>query len=234
LNATTGEITTQAFTSSKMVASWGFWSLAVDSSLMQGGSAKNISVQMAALNVTTGTNSQIIRGPTILVTNAPTYHQEPAKLPSGAALYIGLPVIFGFVILCLFGTCLWNKKHRQIKLGNVMSRTRHGHGLGKVPRTRVAFGKRRREKKAAQRVALLEQELAMNGGQYRDVPDRFEVEIPRRDSDALGSLAGTPTEDRRLDFHQPDTRDGRPAAAGGGERNLFRDELKRQDGETRL
>lgn len=236
-NATTGEITSQAFTSEKMAASWGFWSLKIDKSLMQGYTTRNISVQMAILNSTTGnatSNSVIKSGPVIVISNPATYHQPQASLPSGAALYIGLPVIFAFVILCLVGTCMWNKKHRQINLGNVMSRTRHGRGFGKPPRVRRAFGgKERREKEAAQRVQLLQQEVAANGMQaYRDVPDRHdvptlrvEVDTPRRDSAALDSLAGTPTSDRRMDFHRP---------GAGGDRNIFREELKRQDGEIRL
>jgi hypothetical protein len=226
-NQSTGEITSQAFQSDKMVASWGFWSLTVDSSLMQGSSGKNISVQIAALNVTTGTNSQIIKGPRILVTKTPTYHQAAAQLPSGAALYIGLPTVFGFIILCVVGTCLWNRKHRKINLGNVMSRTRHGYGLGSKTGRGIGVSKRRREQKAAERVQLMEREVAANGGQvYRDEPNF--IDIPRRDSDALGSLAGTPTEDRRMDFHRPGTRENRERSAGA-ERNLFRDELRRQD-----
>ncbi|KAK9802256.1 hypothetical protein SCARD494_00189 [Seiridium cardinale] len=227
-NQSTGVITSQAFQSDKMVASWGFWSLTVDSSLMQGKSGKNISVQITGVNTSTSTNSLFVKGPTILVTNTPVYHQTAAKLPDGAALYIGLPSILGFVILCVAGTCIWNRKHRKINIGNIMSRTRHGHGLGSAGR-RMGLGKRRREKEAAERVQLMEREVAANGGQvYRDEPRSTYIDIARRDSDALGSLAGTPTEERRMDYQHSGTRDAgdRPA---GGDRNLFRDELRRQD-----
>lgn len=231
LNATTGAITSQAFKSDKMAASWGFWSLAVDSALMQGGSATNISVQMAAVNAS-GLTSQIVSGPTILVTNPPTYHQTAATLPTGAALYIGLPTILGFVVVCAVGTFLWNRKHRKINLGNIMSRGRHGYGVGKSARSRMGLGKARKDKLAAERVELMQREVAAGGGQvYRDDTPTH-IDIPRRDSDALGSLAGTPTEDRRMDFHRPGTREGRerppPAGADG---NLFREELRRQAGE---
>lgn len=61
------------------------------------------------------------------------------------------------------------------------------------------------------------------GGWRQEVPGRhdddFDFGMPRRDSDALGSLAGTPTEDRRMDLGRGD----------GG--NAFRDELSRQDKE---
>lgn len=59
-------------------------------------------------------------------------------------------------------------------------------------------------------------------GWRQEVPGRdesFDFGLPRRDSDALGSLAGTPTEDRRMDLGHPD----------GG--NAFRDELSRQERE---
>jgi hypothetical protein len=213
-----------------MAASWGFWSLTIDSALMQGTSGKNISVQMAALNNTGGT-SQIISGPTILVTNTPVYHQPARTLPSGAALYIGIPTVFAFVVIVLVGTCLWNRKHRKIDLDSIMSRGRRGYGVGKSARDRMGGGKRRRDKAAAERVQLMEREVAANGNHvYRDEPAHADIDMPRRDSDALGSLAGTPVEDRRMDFNRPGTREGRERAAGG-DGNLFRDELRRQNGE---
>ncbi|KAF3006173.1 hypothetical protein E8E14_008734 [Neopestalotiopsis sp. 37M] len=229
INQTTGETTTQAFQSDKMVASWGFWALTVDKSLMNGKSGVNITTQITAVNVTSSTSSKSYKGPTVLITNTPVYHAEPAKLPNGAALYIGLPVIFGFVIICLFGTCLWNKKQRRITLGNVMSRTRFGHGLGKKPSSGLT--KRQKEQKAAERVQLMEREIVASGGQvYRDEPTNTHyIDLPRRDSDALGSLAGTPTEDRRMEFQQQTgNRDGRERVADG-ERNYFRDEMRRQE-----
>ncbi|KAI1850920.1 hypothetical protein JX265_007245 [Neoarthrinium moseri] len=226
LNATTGEVTSQAFESDKMVATWGYWKLAATSDLMQGQSAMNISLQIVALNTTTGTRSTFVKGPTIQIANVPTYHKAPAAPPSGAALYIALPTVFGFIILCVVGGCLWNRKTRKIELGNVMSRSRHGFGLGKP---RAGLSQRRKERKAAERVQLMEREIAAGGGQvYRDQPDW--IDIPRRDSDALGSLAGTPTDER---FHQPGARDGSARPQAGAERNYFRDELHRQDEDRR-
>jgi hypothetical protein len=61
---------------------------------------------------------------------------------------------------------------------------------------------------------------SLEGRQRQDGDDR-----PRRDSDALGSLAGSPTEDRFnfLDSHPPG------GSGQGG--NAFRDELARQNKE---
>ncbi|KAI1392938.1 uncharacterized protein F4822DRAFT_392635 [Hypoxylon trugodes] len=216
VNETTGEVTDQAFESPKWSASWGFWSYKIEESLMKYQSAKNITLQLATL-ATGGNASQIISGPTVLITHYPGYQPDTGKTPDKTALAIALPTVLGFVALCLVGTCLWNRRARKIGLGNIMSRGRHGYGVGKSARSRMGLGKRN---KANERIQLMERELEADGGDvYRDMPDR-----PRRDSDALGSLAGTPTEERRMDFHGPGSRDQR-------DRNLFRDELRRQDNE---
>ena len=137
----------------------------------------------------------------------------PTRAPSGQALYIALPAVFGFVVLCVAGGFWWNRKARVVGLGNVMGR-RRGYGVGKSRRQRLGMGK-----KGA--IQLQERGVAVEGGKetsFRD--DAWEAEQGRRirDSD-LGSLANTPT--------RPEFGDG----AGG---NVFRDEIRRQDGERRL
>ncbi|KAI2463171.1 hypothetical protein F4781DRAFT_437696 [Annulohypoxylon bovei var. microspora] len=221
LNETTGEVTDQAFESPKWSASWGFWSYTIDSSLMKHQAAKNITLQLAATSTTAG-SSTIIKGPRVLITNYPVYQPDTGKTPDKAALIIALPTVFGFIALCVIGTCLWNRKSRHIGLGNIMSRGRNGYGIGKSSRSRMGFGKKN---KANERIQLMEREVEANGDEvYRDMPER-----PRRDSDALGSLAGTPTEERRMDFHRPGSRDQRDRSRPG--RNVFQDELRRQQNE---
>ncbi|KAK7914013.1 hypothetical protein PG985_011716 [Apiospora marii] len=247
INDTTGDVSTtlQAFESgSTIIASWGYWAWTTDRSMLQKQHAVNISISMGALKP--GGQIQgpdLIRGPRILLSDAPVPKPKPVPSPAGPALYIGLPVIFGFALLCIFGVCVWNARHRKIELGNIMSRGgRHGYGINKSARGRMGLGgKSSREKKAAERVQLMERELAADGtAVYHDLDDDApQVQVggvhhlpplehpgrPRRDSDALGSLAGTPTENRQMNFQNP-------AAAGeAGRPNAFRDELKRQDGE---
>lgn len=184
------------------------------------------------------------QGPRVLVTEKPVYHQPPAKAPTGMALYIGLPTVLGFIVLLLIGTCLWNRKTRRINLGNVMGRGRGGYGVGKSRGQRIRMPGSGRNKEQA--IRLMDQDGAdggvasqhqyrddapapeergrrgETGGWRRDAPqhDDFDFDMPRRDSDALGSLAGTPTEDRRMDL-------------GRNERghNAFRDEMSRQEHE---
>ncbi|KAI1765076.1 hypothetical protein GGR53DRAFT_491468 [Hypoxylon sp. FL1150] len=219
VNETTGEVTDQAFQSAKWSASWGFWSYKIEDSLLKYQPSKNISLELATLAVN-GSSSEILKGPTIMVSRIPSYTPDTGKSIDKRALIIALPTIFGFIGLMVLGTCMWNRKSRRIEIGNIMSRGRHGYGIGKSGRSRMGLGKR---EKANERIQLMEREVQADGGEvYRDLPDR-----PRRDSDALGSLAGTPTEDRRMDFHGPGARDQRDRAAG--DRNVFRSELRRQD-----
>lgn len=215
LNETTGEITDQAFESPKWTASWGFWSYKIDASLMKYQSAKNITLQLATLSAN-GNSSQIIKGPRIQVTQVPGPQPDPGKIPDAKALYIALPTVLGFIALCVVGTCLWNRRARKIEIGNIMSRSRNGYGVGKSAKSRMGLGKKN---KANERIQLMQREVEAEGGEvYHDEPGR-----PRRDSDALGSLAGTPTDDHRMDFDGLDSRDHYQ-----GDRNVFREEVRRQ------
>ncbi|KAH8899216.1 hypothetical protein GQ53DRAFT_302783 [Thozetella sp. PMI_491] len=230
-NITTNEITLDpAFPSSPMPAGWGFYQWALDDNLLssRGLNAVNVTLRMAVLNGP----AQWYDGPRVLVSYKPIYRQPPAQAPTGPALYIGLPTVLGFVAVILVGTCIWNRKSRKIGLGNIMSRSRHGYGAGKSRAARMMGSRSRRNKE--QGIRLMERDV---GGLpehevYRDVPETrrkqaerhvepLDVGIARRDSDALGSLAGTPTEERHMDL-------GRP-----GKGNVFRDELSRQNIERR-
>jgi hypothetical protein len=137
----------------------------------------------------------------------------PTRAPSGPALYIALPAVLGFVVLCVVGGFWWNRKARVVGLGNVMGR-RRGYGVGKSRRQRMGLGK-----KGA--IQLQERSVAGEGAKetsFRD--DAWETEQGRRirDSD-LGSLANTPT---------------RPEFGDAARGNVFRDEMRRQEGERRF
>lgn len=94
---------------------------------------------------------------------------------------------------------------------------------GRGMRARLGLGGRDKKVRATERIQLMEREIHAEGGEvYRDLPDP--ADRPRRDSDALGSLAGTPTEDRRMDFGGRENSNSNQATG-----NAFRDELKRQE-----
>ncbi|CAK7200816.1 hypothetical protein SEUCBS139899_003515 [Sporothrix eucalyptigena] len=274
-NQTTGAVTTQAFSSNALAAGWSFYSWTVDKALVN----NNIRISLSYL--ASGNSSTHVIGPVVTVANPQPYRQKPAEAPKGAALYIGLPCILGFIALMLIGTCIWNHRTRRIGVGNIMSRTRfgklgelsmgrsRGYGVGKSRRQRVgavnldskdAIDLQNRE--AARRAAGNGSSAGNNDGYddfgmawsntdvsrepsspYADSPsdkpshgsspptltlsgDHWAApERPRRDSDSLGSLAGTPT-DERFDDHRPRTARGEQNNGSSG--NAFRDELRRQ------
>ncbi|KAI0102699.1 hypothetical protein GGR51DRAFT_526690 [Nemania sp. FL0031] len=224
INKTTGDVRDEspAFTSDRTPAGFGYVAIPItDKALLYQGSQNISCMLVAAIN---GQRNES-QGPVITITKRPgPTSDSKGKLPQGAALYIALPTVFGFIGLLVIGTCLWNRHHRRIQLPSVMGRN---YDVGKGGRSRFGLKKRRNKAaKASERIQLMERELRAEGGDvYRDLPDPAAAR-PRRDSDALGSLAGTPTEDRHMELGRPDARDRSPATG-----NAFRDELKRQENE---
>jgi len=174
---------------------------------MEGQSSNNVTLFINALNPIAG-ESASFPGPTLMITNKPAqYYQQPkTPVPKGQSLYIALPTVFAFILLCVCGGFIINRKHRKIGLGNIMGR-RNGYGVGKSRSQRLGLGK----KKKAGAIQLQERDLT-TGRQYRDTPDAEgggrSIGHARADSDALGSLASTPTEERT---------------------NYFRDEMRRRE-----
>lgn len=244
INTTTGQIDEDepAFTSDDIKASWSYYAWTPNKGYLKhgDGQAVNVTLTLNELDAdgdTTGTNHT---GPTVLVTKAPSYQQPSPSLPKGAALYIALPTVFGFVLIMICGVCIWNRKTRKIGLGNIMSRGRHGYGIAKSRARRMtlnvksAAGGRRGRDKNAHHIRL---DQVPEDQMYRDEPQAFdgrreyeydadaqEVRMggggrgghARRGSDGLGSLAGTPTSEQ---FPRQQTG------------NAFRDEMDRQQRE---
>jgi hypothetical protein len=244
---TSTNLSTVAFSKLLFQSQWGFIPMPVDSSMIESGKGSSnvtFSVQMQSNAGSAG--AQTFIGPTVTIANPPgPQPPPPAQAPHGQALYIGLPAAFGAFVLILFGTCLWNRKTRKIGLGNIMSRNRHGYGAGKN-RTERMLGRRAGKGNAA--IRLEEREVnvpeeqryhdapapgradSWDAGWQEQVPGRSArtrdgasaaagASVARRDSDVLGSLAGSPTEDGQMDFGRHQTG------------NAFRDEISRQDKE---
>ncbi|KAG9230169.1 hypothetical protein BJ875DRAFT_472945 [Amylocarpus encephaloides] len=184
----------QAFQSPPTTNAFGFYGWTIDKEWLRGLDSNNVTLFFVPLNPT-AKEPQSFQGPTLEVTNRPKeyYHPPPTKLPSGAELYIALPTVFGFIVLCVVGGFFWNRSHRKIGLGNVMGR--RGYGVGKSRTQRLGLGRKKRDGA----ILLREQELR-SGPQYTDTPEQNDYPRARGhargDSDALGSLAGTPTEER--------------------------------------
>lgn len=231
VNGTTvGDVVFNKDTESSQLAAYGYYAWTVSSGLIPKGQ-DNATIELLMTYTINGVAQTDITGPQVLVSKRATYHPEGAKIPKGQELYIALPTVFGFLVICLIGGCLWNRKTRTIGLGNIMSRSRHGYGVGKSRAQRLGAKVRKSVFRGKDRgIALRTREISPDGYQYRDDPMPQQPQYqqqqhtgtgrPRRDSDALGSLAGTPTSDR-FDFHD--------TGAQGG--NAFRDEMRRQERE---
>lgn len=212
VNKTQEALGTKPFSSPETKTGWGFVPMLVEKAWLQDYSSNNLTLYIMNLADSADQTATSLQGPNITVTNKPAnyYHSGKPKTPSGQSLYIALPTVFGFILVVLVGGFFLNRKHRQIGLGNVMGR-RKGYGVGKSKRSRLGLGKSR-----AGAIRLREQELTSEG-EYHDAPALSNTDVERnlsahrrRDSDGLGSLVGTPTEERA---------------------NYFRDEMRRQDAE---
>ncbi|KAK0753834.1 hypothetical protein B0T18DRAFT_424318 [Schizothecium vesticola] len=216
----------EAFSSNLLPAAWGFYQWPIAASLYTTPphlhpSGVNITLRIAALPPTGGPRAWL-PGPTVLVAPKPTPPPQKTGPPTGPALYIGLPCVLAFVVLMVGGTCWWNRRERMIGVGNVMGRGRRGYGVGKSRRERVRKAGIKLEETTRGAAGYRDQPTAAaapaGGDGWDDESWRREpivVGVARRDSDALGSLAGSPTKE---DFPR----------GGGGGNNVFRDELGRQ------
>ncbi|KAI0975147.1 hypothetical protein F4678DRAFT_318762 [Xylaria arbuscula] len=225
INKTTGDVMTESptFTGNTTLSHFGFTTITITSGQLKYQGSQNVSLSMIAVVGDQMVNKQ---GPYFKITTVPGPVAEAHHgLPKSAAAYIAVPIIFGLIVAAAIGTCLYNRHQRRIQLPSVMGRNYPVGKTRRSVRSRLGLGGRKKSAKANERIQLMEREVQAEGGDvYRDLPDP--ASRPRRDSDALGSLAGTPTEDRHMEL-------GRPGAGAGPDAtgNTFRDELKRQENE---
>ncbi|OBT68399.1 hypothetical protein VE03_02811 [Pseudogymnoascus sp. 23342-1-I1] len=211
LNASVGG--EQAFQSETLSGSRGWYALSVLEAWKQGSKENYIDLFLA-----TASGGKRLPGPRIAIGTAPAAEDfKPTAAPKGPALYIALPAVFGFIIVCVCGGFWWNRHVRKIGLGNVMGR-RKGYGIGKSRGERLGMGR-----KGAIKLQEREGEAAALDAQtsFRDEPLDLGQDRARRDSD-LGSLVGTPI--------RPEFGNG----VGGGGNNVFRSEMERQERERRV
>ncbi|CAM1504109.1 Fc.00g017000.m01.CDS01 [Cosmosporella sp. VM-42] len=189
----------------RVPAKWGFWPFPIQSSYLKG-TDHNITLTLLSNekhSAAKNTSASIW----LNLAKAPLPKSKDPKVPEGRTLTIALPTVFGAIIVLLIGGCLWNRKTRKIDIGNIMSRSRHGYS-GRS--TRRMF--RGRKDNGIQLDTHSVSPPAEYRDEFTDAPPR-----PRRDSDALGSLAGSPIDPH---FQQQGTTGGR---------NAFRDEMRRQE-----
>lgn len=159
-----------AFSSAITGATAGFYVWTVEKAWLQGLPTNNVTLWLNPLDPING-EAHSLGGLNLGITNKPPeyYRQPPTPVPTGQSLYIVLPSVAAFVILCVCGGAIINRKQRKIGLGNVMGR-RNGYGVGKSRRQRMGL---RKKKDGA--IQLRDQELT-TGRQYRDEPPPEERE----------------------------------------------------------
>ncbi|KZL73231.1 hypothetical protein CT0861_10885 [Colletotrichum tofieldiae] len=217
-----GDIVLNADTDKTNPAAYGYYAWNVNKNLIPSGQ-ENATIELLMSYTIDNVAQKEIAGPRVLVAKRPQYQPQPARMPKGAELYIALPTVFGVIIIAVIGGCIWNRRTRQIGIGNIMSRSRHGYGVGKSRAQRLGARVRQSvfQGRKDRGIQLRQREMSPGGGYvYRDEPldSQQPASRPRRDSDALGSLAGSPTSTHFQD----------QSVQGG---NAFREELRRQERE---
>ncbi|KAL7787403.1 hypothetical protein V8C37DRAFT_390614 [Trichoderma ceciliae] len=209
LNKTSNEwVKLESYDKDRVPASWGFWPLQVTKDMLKGEKTNNVTITLLAAPQGTNDKNSSIAIPVAFQNPSLPKNSDP-QVPKGRTLSIALPLAFGCIVFIVVGIFMWNRKTRRIELGNIMSRSRHGYS-GRKTRRNIF-----RSKKDVGSIQLHNADDHLSDGDYHDAP------IPaRRDSEALGSLAGTPTHET---FEQQGTT--------GDHRNAFRDEMARQNQE---
>ncbi|KAL7902035.1 hypothetical protein HDV63DRAFT_377684 [Trichoderma sp. SZMC 28014] len=211
LNRTSNEwVKLESFDDNRVPASWGFWPLQVKKSYLMGEKTNNITITLLSAPHGSNDKNSSIALPVLFQKPALPQNSKP-QLPTGHTLSIALPLAFGCFIFIIVGLFVWNRKSRRIELGNIMSRSRHGYN-GRKARRNIFHSRR-----DVGSVQLHNADDHLGDGDYHDAPI-----AGRRDSEALGSLAGTPIDETFQ--HQGTT---------GGHQNAFRDEMARQNQERR-
>lgn len=198
----------------RVPASWGFWPFKLEDTHLKGNRINNVTITLLSSLKGSNDKTKSVALP-VALTRPGLDQYTSAGGSTRQNLLIALPVSLGGCALILIGLFLWNRKTRRIQLGNIMSRSRHGY-TGR--RHRGLFRKGPKDNGIQLDAAPLAPDSPPPTDSYRDecdAPGR-----PRRDSDALGSLAGSPV----------DPSFERQGTTG---RNAFRDELRRQEDERR-
>ncbi|KAG5663737.1 hypothetical protein KAF25_006322 [Fusarium avenaceum] len=191
------------FTDAAVPAAWGYWPFDVKSDYVKHSHNISLTLYSNSNNSLEKTKSSTL----YLHLNSEDFPEKAhEKLPAGQTLVIALPVVFGSLFLLIVGGYLWNRKTRHIGLGNISSRSRHGY-----------TGRAKRRIFGARDNGIQLDTSVPPPGEYRDAPQRA-----RADSDALGSLAGSPVDPNF------------PHQGNAGGRNAFRDEMRRQEEERRM
>ncbi|KAK3309933.1 uncharacterized protein B0T15DRAFT_18681 [Chaetomium strumarium] len=192
----------EAFSSDYMAASWAFYQWRLDKSLLtsQSAQAVNITLRIVALP-RGGQAAQWLAGPTITLRYKQAPPPKKSKAPDTQALYVALPIVFGFATLMIGGTFFYTRQLRKIDVGAIVRAAKNANARRRNKRRAAAAGRqvgasrkdRARNKDKEQSIRLMDRQ----GGGSTDTEEEedweqgWRHEVPgRRDSEA-GVGAGT-------------------------------------------
>ncbi|RAL09744.1 DUF4448 domain-containing protein [Aspergillus homomorphus CBS 101889] len=136
LNSSEGD---SAYTSERIDNSYGYTHIRMREGWLQGKQRNALTLYIIELDAVSNKRASARQGPTILLHIRPTEHRKPSpQLPfNRLALYIGLPVSLGVVILVVAGLYFGMRESRQIDLANIMSCGEKGYGIAKSRNQRL-------------------------------------------------------------------------------------------------
>jgi hypothetical protein len=135
-NGTAGD---SAFTSERTDNSYGYLPLHMRKEWLQGKVKNQLTLRLVELDPASGTRASVRKGPMITLHPRLIEHYEPSPPMAfnKAALYIGLPVSFGVVIMVVAGLFFGMRQSRRIGLGSVMGSRGEGYGVRKSKNQRL-------------------------------------------------------------------------------------------------
>ncbi|EGX89901.1 hypothetical protein CCM_08154 [Cordyceps militaris CM01] len=208
------------FDQTHVPAKQGYFPFAVGDKLLDGHDSNNITVTLQRrLNSTIGDPDDVTAAYPLTVTRFKFPATAPNNGAVGHSLTIALPVVFGTILLLVVGLALWNRKTRRIHLGAILPRKSARGYSGRSARRRRMFGAAAPGATDADHDIQLGNGFPDDGPVYRDAPPPQAGYRHRADRDSLDSLDASPVRDS---FQQQ-------GITGG--RNVFRDEMDRQQHE---
>ncbi|PYH45220.1 DUF4448 domain-containing protein [Aspergillus saccharolyticus JOP 1030-1] len=130
LNSSEGD---SAYTSERIDNSYGYTHIHMREEWLQGKQWNALTLYIIELDAVSDKRASARQGPTILLHLRPTEHHKPSpQLPfNRLALYIGLPVSLGIVVLVVAGLYFGMRESRRIDLAKIKVSRGKGYGIAK-------------------------------------------------------------------------------------------------------
>ncbi|KAK4241560.1 hypothetical protein C8A03DRAFT_30284 [Achaetomium macrosporum] len=196
----------EAFSSGNIAAGWGFYQWRLDKSLLtsQSAQAVNITLRIAALP-RDGQAAQWLAGPTITLRYKPGPPPKKSKAPDTQALYVALPIVFGFAALMIGGTFFYTRQLRQIDVGAIVraaknARRRNKRAAAAGRHVGASRKDRARNKDKEQSIRLMDRQgegSTDTEEEEEDWEDGWRHEVPGRKDSEAGMGGGTEEGSRR-------------------------------------